>query len=180
MTGSRYLRPFCAAAFSSDSDGFVVLLVVLLIGLGIAFIKNQNDQFRKLEEQRKEEQFRSERERTRETAKPFRHSELVQALSKKILFLPETPEVSSIRIGTDCMTVTFAGDQNGENTKTVSYESVSHKDLNEENCVPIACALAAELGPPYHIEYEDGQPTAALTVVRGKLLDPNVRARKES
>lgn len=178
------LSVFLQLALTADaSDGNKydgaggLLLLFLLLGLGVAFVYGyDNYQKKKKDAQqlRREEQFHEERAIIRKAARLYSKSGLVQALCKRIRKFPESPEIKRIEIGTDCMTVTLDGLLKTEPKKTVPYADFTYKDLNEENCPFIACALAAALGVPFHVEFQDGYPTAALIVVREKLLDPNI------
>lgn len=179
MNTSVNLPAESAAPASSGANlviTFTIIFLFIIIGLAVYIA---NSRFKEEEKQRKAIRFKNERTELLEAARPFRRSVFVNALSKRILALPELPEIKRIRIGGDCMTVTFDDEQEGTSMKAFPYSAVSHKDLKEDNFAAVACALAAELGPPFHVMFLNGQPTPELIVVHGKLLDPNIKMRKE-
>ena len=179
MNTSVNLPAETAAPASSGAEtliGITIIIIILIIFIAIYIASNK---YKEEEKQRKAVRFKNERMQLLDAARPFRRSVFVNALCKRILALPEIPEIKRIQIGGDCMTVTFDDEQEGTSMKAFPYSAVSHKDLKEDNFPAVACALAAELGPPFHVMFLDGQPTSELIVVHGKLLDPNIKMRKE-
>ena len=175
MTDLFFLYSFSTAEPESSADDSALLIFLLVLALAVSVLCWIIDYFNKQKKEQNEKKFETERMQIKKSAPPFFSSPFVNALFLQIRLDPDLRKITRIDIRSDRMTLTLAGSQT---QKDITFHSLYYKNLAEENRIPVACALAVKLGPPFHIAFQEGQPTALLTVKKDHLIDPNTEKRE--